>query len=119
MYNMTFNVLNMGVEACINAYPISAWDDFAKEVASLRISPSKVRQINRAIFATAFDTELDEQGRVMLPPPLRQHANIKESLIIAGTNKYLEIWSKERWEKQKDLWRKEAWQLFESMEMRQ
>ena len=112
-------VLNMGAEECINAYPLSVWEKIAEKFDSGPIAPSRVRQMNRAVFASAFDSELDEQGRVMLPPPLRQHADIKDSLIIAGTNKYLEIWSKARWEKQKALWQKDTWQLFENMEMRQ
>jgi MraZ protein len=112
-------VLNMGAEECINAYPLSVWEEIAKEFDSGPIAPSRVRQMNRAVFASAFDTELDDQGRVMLPPPLRQHADIKDILIIAGTNKYLEIWSKESWERQKALWRDEAWNLYENQETRQ
>ena len=111
-------VLNMGAEECINAYPMSVWEKVAEEFDSGPIAPSGVRQMNRAIFASAFDTELDDQGRVMLPPPLRHYADIKDSLIIAGTNKYLEIWSKARWEKQKALWRNEVWNLYEKREIR-
>lgn len=111
-------VLNMGVEECINVYPMPVWEEIAGEFDSGPISPSKVRQMNRAIFSSAFDLEMDDQGRIMIPAPLRQHANIKDSLIIAGANKYIEIWSKEGWEKQKKVWRQEAWRNFESMEMR-
>jgi len=101
-------VLNMGAEQCINVYPPQLWDEIAEKY-----------QRNRAIFASAFDMELDEQGRVMLPPPLRRHAGIKDSLVIAGANKYLEIWSKEHWEKQKESATKDFWQILESMETRQ
>ena len=83
------------------------------------IAPSKLRQRNRAIYASAFDMELDEQGRVMLPPPLRRHAGIKDSLVIAGVNKYLEIWSKESWEEQRESASEDFWQILESIEARQ
>jgi len=112
-------VLNMGAEQCINVYPPQLWDEIAEKYGSGPIEPSKLRQRNRAIFASAFDVELDEQGRVMLPPPLRRHAGIKDSLVIAGANKYLEIWSKEHWEKQKESATRDFWQILESMETRQ
>lgn len=112
-------VLNMGAEQCINVYPPQVWEGIAEKYDSGPIAPSKLRQRNRAIFASAFALELDEQGRVMLPPPLRRHAGIKDNLVIAGANKYLEIWSMERWEKQKASASKEFWQILESMEPRE
>ena len=54
----------------------------------------------------------------MLPPALRQHAAIKDTLVITGVSNYHEIWNKEAWEKEKALLRKEAWQIFESEENR-
>ncbi len=109
-------VLNMGVEECINVYPLQVWERIAEQYDSGPIAPSKTRQRARAIFATAFEQELDDQGRIMLPQPLRQHAGIKDSLVILGANKYLEIWDKKSWEKQKSEVRKEAWQIYESVE---
>lgn len=112
-------VLNMGAEACVNVYTPQVWDEIAKQYDSGPIAPSKLRQRNRYIYGTAFDMELDEQGRVMLPPPLRRHAGIKDSLVIAGVNKYLEIWSKESWEEQRESASEDFWQILESMEARQ
>lgn len=112
-------VLNTGADQCINAYPLPIWGEIAEKFGSGPVAPSKLRQMNRAIFATAFDLELDDQGRIMLPPPLRQHAQIGDSLVIAGANKYIEIWSKERWDKQKVEVKKQTWHIFESMETRQ
>ena len=109
-------VLNMGAEQCINVYPPQVWEGIAEKYDSGPIAPSKLRQRNRAIFSFAFALELDEQGRVMLPPPLRRHADIKDSLVVAGVNKYLEIWSKEHWEKQRESANEDFWQILESME---
>jgi MraZ protein len=74
--------------------------------------------MSRILFSSTFNLELDEQGRIMLPPALRQRAAIKDTLVITGVSNYLEIWSKEAWEKEKTLLRKEAWQIFESAESR-
>ena len=112
-------VLNMGADPCVNVFPRQVWDEIAKEYDSGPMVSSKIRQRNRFFHGSAFDMELDEQGRVVLPPLLRRHAGIKDSLVIAGVNKYLEIWSKEGWEEQRESAREDFWQALESMETRQ
>ncbi len=54
-----------------------------------------------------------------MPPPLRQYAAIKESLVIAGVKDHLEIWSKELWDEEQARMEEEAWQIAEGMETRQ
>lgn len=75
--------------------------------------------MGRAMFATAFNLELDEQGRILLPPKLRQYAEIKDTVVIVGINNYLEIWSKELWDEELALTEEQAWQIAEGMERRQ
>jgi len=111
-------VLARGLERCIIAYPPSVWKEIADKFNALPITRSRERRIGRVIFATAFNLELDEQGRVILPPKLRQYADIKETVVIAGINNYLEIWSKELWEEEQALMDEQAWQIAEGMESR-
>ena len=82
------------------------------------VTPSKLRKLNRAIFATAFTLNIDGQGRIALPPPLREYAGIEDEVIIAGTNTYLELWNKEQWESEKMTSQEQAWQIIESLENR-
>lgn len=112
-------VLAKGVEQCIIAYPPPVWNEIAEKFSTLPIARSKERRISRVIFATAFNLELDEQGRVILPPTLRQYAEIKDAVVIVGLNNYLEIWSKELWEEELALMEEQAWQIAEGMERHQ
>ena len=110
-------VLNKGVDGCIDAYPVSAWKEATEQFGALPIVRNeKSRRMSRILFSSAFNLELDDQGRVMLPPSLRQHAGVKDTLVITGVNNYIEIWSKEMWDKEQALMKKEAWQIFESAE---
>lgn len=109
-------VLTPGVEPCITAYPLSEWQKLAATVTTGSFTRSKLRKLNRAMFATAFYVTLDGQGRVALPIPLREHAGIEDDVVIAGANTYFELWNKEQWEEEKTSSQEQAWQIIESLE---
>jgi len=111
-------VLTPGPEECITAYPASEWKKLADTLTSGSITQSKLRKLNRAIFATAFSLTADGQGRIALPVPLRDYAGIHDEVIIAGANNYLELWNKEKWQSEKALSQQQVWQIIESIEKR-
>ena len=97
-----------GVENCINIYPLSEWKKVSATLTSGTIAPSKLRRLNRAVFATAFSLNIDGQGRIALPIPLRVYAEIEDEVVIAGANTYLELWNKEQWEAEKTISQEQA-----------
>ena len=111
-------VLTPGIEKCVTAYPLSEWKKLATTLTDGSVAPSKIRMLNRAIFATAFSTSIDGQGRVALPLPLRDYAGLEYEVVIIGANNYLELWNKEQWEAEKAKSREQAGQIIESLERR-
>ncbi|MEE8174600.1 MAG: division/cell wall cluster transcriptional repressor MraZ [Dehalococcoidia bacterium] len=109
-------VLARGVESCISLYPLAEFNRIAEMAAALPPTRSKSRDMARLLFATAFSSELDSQGRVALPQPLRLYADIKDTVVIAGANTLCELWDKESWEKKKASLGEQAWSIFESLE---
>ena len=109
-------VLRPGVERCIDVYTLVEWKKVAAALTTGPIPRSKWRRLNRAIFATAFSLNMDGQGRIAIPAPLREHAEIEDDVVIAGANTYLELWNKEQWESEKAISQEQAWQIIESLE---
>lgn len=110
-------VLAPGIEKCIAIYPISEWKKLASTLTTTgSITPSKLRRLNRALFATAFNLDIDGQGRIALPTALRVDAGIDDEVVIAGVNTYLELWSKDQWEEEKASSQEQVWQIIESLE---
>ena len=109
-------VLTAGPEQCIVAYSLPAWNKLATSLTSATMPVSKARRLNRAMFATAFRLQIDGQGRIALPIPLREYAGIEDELIIAGANTYLELWNKQQWETEKSISQEQSWQIIESLE---
>ena len=111
-------VLAAGAEKCILAYGPAEWKKLAESMLTGPILSSKMRKLNRALFATAFQLNLDGQGRIALPVPLRQYAGIISDVVIAGANAYLEIWDKQAWEAEKADSQTQSWQIIETLEKR-
>ena len=91
-------VLTRGFERCLQVYPMDEWQLLSDRVSALSVAQSDARQLRRLLFGSAFDTELDQQGRILVPASLREHAGIAESVVVAGMNTYFEIWAKDAWE---------------------
>lgn len=109
-------VLTPGVEKCISVYPLAEWRKLAASLTTASVTRSKLRKLNRALFATAFSQRLDGQGRISLPAPLREHAGIYDEVVVAGANNCLELWDKEEWAVEKASCQVQSWQIIESLE---
>jgi MraZ protein len=111
-------VMTQGLEKCISVYSVAEWQNISDKMAAQSASRSKARRISRFTFATAFMADVDAQGRVAIPAPLRRYAAIDDVAVLAGVNNYFEIWSKENWEAETGLMENEAWQISEGIEER-
>ncbi len=109
-------VLTPGTEKCITAYPISEWKKLSDSLTGGTVARSKVRQLNRALFATAAYLNIDGHGRISLPVSLRERAEIMDEVVVVGVNNCIEIWNCVLWEEEKAKSMEQAWQIIESME---
>ena len=109
-------VLTRGFEPCIVAYRSSDFEKLAGNYTSQSINKSKMRRLARYTFGSAFDQQLDGQGRIALPSALRQYAGITDAAIIVGANNCIELWNPQRWQDEQKEAESQAWQIIESLE---
>ena len=53
------------------------------------------------MLAGAVDMNLDSQGRILVPEYLKDYANLKKKVVVAGLFNRLELWSEDEWTKYK------------------
>jgi MraZ protein len=89
----------MGLDLCLLAYPLREWDAFEQRLDRLPRFDEMVAMVRRVCVSGAVECEIDRQGRILVPAPLRQHAGLKREVIWAGMGRNLELWSRSRFEK--------------------
>jgi MraZ protein len=52
------------------------------------------------LVSGAVEAPIDGQGRVLVPPHLREHGGLERDVIIAGVGSRIEIWDKARFEEE-------------------
>jgi len=109
-------ILSRGIDKCIAAYPFTEWKRLAESLASKAMGATNSRRINRSVFGSAFSVTFDKQGRVILPPTLRDYAEIKEGVVVVGVNNYVELWDSELWKVEKKESDDQLSQIVESPE---
>jgi len=85
------------IDACLAIFPRQEWDDFAARVAQLPISDASARVFSRFVFSGAFEFLLDAQGRLVLPPALREFAGLTSEAVVVGSRDHIELWNPDTW----------------------
>jgi MraZ protein len=90
-------VVTRGIEKCLFVFPMSEWQKLSDKISGMPLTDPQAREFQRLLFSGATDAELDKQGRVLLPQYLRDYALLDSSVIVAGLNTHMEIWSLDAW----------------------
>ena len=85
-------------DTCIAAYPIKAWQQIEQNLLNRGNSDKRFRDYIRRISARAVESPVDSQGRILIPPQLRERADLRRDVVIIGVLDKIELWSRERWE---------------------
>ena len=84
-------------ERCLLVYPESQWQEILPKIESLPSFNKAARRIQRLLIGYATPLEMDANGRILLPLPLREYANLEKKTMLIGQGKKFELWSEDRW----------------------
>ncbi|MBB5212171.1 division/cell wall cluster transcriptional repressor MraZ [Microbulbifer hydrolyticus] len=84
-------------ERCLLVYPEAQWREILPKIEGLSNFNKKARRAQRLLIGYACELQVDANGRVLIPPTLREYAGLEKKLMLVGQGKKLELWSEERW----------------------
>ncbi|MDD9800278.1 MAG: division/cell wall cluster transcriptional repressor MraZ [Gammaproteobacteria bacterium] len=88
---------------CLWMLPLPQWEEMAAKLNNLSNEP-KAERLKRLIFGHATDCDMDRSGRVLLTPPLRNHAKLDKNLRMLGRGNKFEIWDQALWDQRLQEW---------------
>lgn len=84
-------------ERCLLVYPEPQWQLLLPKIEALPNVSRRARLMQRLLIGYATPLEIDGNGRVLLPPTLRDYAGLEKELMLVGQGRKLELWSEQRW----------------------
>jgi len=90
-------IATRGLDDCIFVYTRDEWATLEGKLKQLSLVKPEARAFSRYIFSGAAELETDRQGRVLLPPNLREYAKLEKDVVVIGVSTRVEIWNKETW----------------------
>lgn len=90
-------VVTRGLDQCLFAYPMDEWRIMEDKLKKLPLTKKDARAFTRFFFSGAVECEVDKQGRINIPPSLRQYAALEKACSVIGVSNRVEIWSESIW----------------------
>jgi MraZ protein len=94
-------------ERCLLLYEMAEWEVIEQKIAALPSFNKAARRVQRLLIGYATETELDSNGRILLPTLLREYAGLSKRVMMIGQGKKFELWDDEQWNARRENWLKE------------
>jgi MraZ protein len=102
-------ILAKWYEGCLVLVAKAAWQALLERLTGgQKVITIPIRDTERFIFGSAYETEPDEQGRIVIPERLAEYATLGEELFFVGLGDRVEIWDKAIWEEKEKKVAREA-----------
>jgi MraZ protein len=83
---------------CLHLYPFEDWRKVEERIVDNATEDLDVQAYARMMISGAAECPIDKQGRMLIPPLLREHAGLEREVTIAGVGPRIEIWDKDRFD---------------------
>jgi len=85
-------------DSCLTAYPRDEWRELEEKMKKLSMIQKDVRNFLRLFYSSATEAPLDSQGRILIPPQMRERAKLDREVVLLGLLNKIEIWDKKSWQ---------------------
>jgi len=90
-------VLTRGQERCIYVFSAREFERYLERMQEAPLTSRQTRDYIRVFLSGASDEVPDKQGRITIPPPLREYAGLDREVTVIGAGARAEIWDTTSW----------------------
>jgi MraZ protein len=88
------------MDGCLYAYVMDEWTKVENNILDLPQKNDAMRRFQRIFIGSCQECKCDTQGRVLIPPALKDYAGLEKEIVLVGVINRFEIWSKEKWDQE-------------------
>lgn len=85
------------MDGALFCYTFEEWHKIEQRILNLAEKSDNMRRFRRVFIGGAFECPLDKQGRILIPPSLRQYSELSKEVVLVGVLDHFEIWARENW----------------------
>jgi MraZ protein len=97
-------VITVDPDHCLLLYPLPEWEEIERKLVRLPSLNKQARRLQRLLIGHATEVELDGNGRILLPPPLREFAGLDKHVVLTGQGNKFELWDERLWNERRETW---------------
>ena len=95
-------VVTRGQERCLYVWSLEEFGKLTERLRDTSVTNKAARDYVRMFFAGASDEKPDKQGRITVPPLLRDYASLTKDCMVIGAMNRIEIWDAGSWQAYSD-----------------
>ncbi|HXG51480.1 MAG TPA: division/cell wall cluster transcriptional repressor MraZ [candidate division Zixibacteria bacterium] len=89
----------VGGNRCLDIYPLDEWLRLEEEIRKRPKFDPKMVMFQNYYLGGACECVVDKQGRILIPPLLRQYANLRRNVVLVSALEKFRVWDQETWKK--------------------
>ena len=95
-------ILTVDRDRCLLLYPLPVWEEVERKLIRISSVNARARALKRLLLGHAEECGMDASGRILLPAPLREFANLDKRVVLVGQGNKFEIWDEQAWQAWRD-----------------
>lgn len=101
-------VLAPGLDNCLSLFTLKEWQKISDKLSDGSMIASDNRSFSRFMFGQAVATDVDSNGRILIPENLKNRSGLLNKVVVIGVQNRIEIWSEKAWSDYKKIVEKQA-----------
>ena len=97
-------VLTIDRDRCLLLYPLPVWEEVVQKLIQLSSTNWQARGLKRLLLGHAEECDMDGQGRILIPAPLREFAGLDKHVVLVGQGNKFELWDEQTWYQCREQW---------------
>jgi MraZ protein len=90
-------IISNDLDTCLAVFPMDEWLEEERKIKSLPDFIPEALRYKRFYISGAQECPIDRQGRILIPPALREYAQLHREALFVGLIEKFEIWSPDLW----------------------